>query len=148
MISQEDILKVLPRTLESSFADIEIVKFDQDAFRCPSFEQHIQIHRGKRVDFNSVVQFWVCSLRSQDWSGREAYFLPYLKSGKCQTISEVEFNDLVATYSGELEQTLKLPLHFAVGFIGAVQMYNDWDDIGAVAEYEDEFVAFYWNTTA
>jgi hypothetical protein len=148
MFSREEFLSALPVSFEGTCPLIDAVEFGPDAFRCPCGEEQIRIHRGKRANFKSIVQFWVASLSSQDWKEREAYFLPYLQSGKCRPISENEFNDLVTTYSGELQQRLALPLHSAVGFINAVQMYDEWNDMAAVAEYEDEFVAFYWDTTA
>jgi hypothetical protein len=148
MFSREELLAALLQLLESPSPSLTVVAFGQFDFQSPSSEESLAIHRGRRADFDNALHFWVGSLRSRGWEGRESYLLPYLQSGKCRPITEAEFNSLVSNYSAALKVSLPLPLHPGGGFVAAAQMYDSWDDVAALAEFEDEFVAFYWDTTA
>lgn len=49
-----------------------------------------------------------------------------------------------------MPRSLRTPLEFPLtpGFRAGLKIYNDWNDVAALAELEDGFVAFYWSTTA
>ena len=64
----------------------------------------------------------------------------------CLEIDATEFEVLIKKYSGTLRTPLELT--FAQGFRAALKMHNNWNDVAALAELEDGFVAFYWSTTA
>lgn len=76
-------------------------------------------------------------------------------SGTCldaafELISEPDFNSLVAEHCAGLIVKPQLPLKGEGNFLGAVLLYSMKTDfiVSLVAEYEDEFVHFYWETTA
>ena len=127
---------------------LEVLKFDSSEFKCPSSEQEIIIHWGDRLKFDDVLHFWLVSIQSDDWSYRSEYFLPYAQSGKCLALSEVKFNNLANGYLLDLKYPPSLPLHSESSFIGALQMYDDWNDIAAVAAYANSYISFYWSTSA
>jgi hypothetical protein len=125
---------------------IQVLEFGQDDFDSSSSEETIIVHRGSKSDFSDALGFWLASLFSQDWLGRDEYALPYAREGLCLEINETEFETLVKAYSSSLRTPLKLPL--SRGFRAGLKMYDDWNDVAALAELEDGFVAFYWSTTA
>ena len=129
------------------FSDrIQVLEFGHTDFSSASSEQTVIVHRGSRTDFPDALEFWLASLFSQDWLGRDKYALPYAREGSCQTMTETEFEAFVKEYSGSLRRPLELPL--ARGFRAGLKMYDDWNDVAAIAELEAGFVAFYWSTTA
>jgi hypothetical protein len=153
MFSRESLLEKLEAIAETGtgFRDfvsdrIEVLEFGHADFSSSSSEQIIIVHRGSRSDFSDALGFWLASLFSQDWLGRDEYALPYAREGLCLTMNEIEFETLVKEYSSSLRTPLELPL--SRGFRAGLKMYDDWNDVAALAELEDGFVAFYWSTTA
>jgi hypothetical protein len=63
----------------------------------------------------------------------------------CLPINETEFKAFITDYSESLLTPLGLSL---TGFRAGLKMYNDWNDVAAIAQLEDGFVAFYWSTSA
>jgi hypothetical protein len=124
---------------------IQVLEFGHTDFSSSSSEQSIIVHRGSREDFSDALGFWLASLFSQDWRGRDEYALPYAREGLCLEINETELEAFVKAYSGSLRTPLELP---ESQFLYGLKMYDDWNDVAALAELEDGFVAFYWNTTA
>lgn len=148
MNRSEEFEERLLKLLEASRPPIAVVEFDYLAFHDASSEEKIVIHRGRRNDYSDSLHFWVVSVRNLDWSGREAYLLSYLQSSQCRSMTEIEFNSIVVKYSTALKQPPTLPLHSESAFVAALQMHDDWSEVAALAEYEAEFIAFYWVTTA
>lgn len=138
----------LPRLVEAPSPPMEVVEFDQYAFESPASEQTIWACRGAKADFPTCALFWLKSLQAQDWEGRSDYFLSYAAKAVCLPLTEADFFRLVADYSGNLREPLPKFLTPRPGFVAAGKMYDDWNDVGAVAEFADEFVAYYWCTTA
>jgi hypothetical protein len=147
MFTSVELIQKLPILIDYPAPPINIIKFDSSDFRCSSSEQEIEIHQGYPSDFEDLLHFWVKSLMSQDWSHGFRHFSPYAESGKCQIISEDNFNELTK-YVLCLNQPLSLPLHFTSQFISALQMYDDWNDRAVIAAYEDRYISFYWTTSA
>ena len=70
----------------------------------------------------------------------------YAKTGKCIHTTAADFNRLIKEYSTSLRMPLSLVPRG--GFISAMQMYDDWNDIALLAEFSEEYFSFYWSTTA
>ncbi|WP_083893487.1 hypothetical protein [Herbaspirillum sp. B65] len=120
------------------------------AFNPPDGEQTIRITRAPKADSDNGIDFWLCSEWLQGWTGREEYFAGYLSGSAFEPISERSFNDLVADRCVDLIVRPELPLKAIGKFLGAVLLYSMKTDfiVSLVAEYEDEFIHFYWDTTA
>jgi hypothetical protein len=148
MFSQESLLARLETVTDvGDFTSgrIEVLEFGQNDFSSPSSEQSIIVHRGSRTDFSGALGFWLASLFSQDWRGHDEYSLPYAREGLCLLINETEFKAFITDYSESLLTPLGLSL---TGFRAGLKMYDDWNDVAAIAKLEDGFVAFYWSTSA
>src|SRR5262249_12540912 len=98
--------------------------------------------------FPSGLLFWVKTLQTQGWEGRESYFAGYAGAGLCESVTAAEFAWLVAEYSRSLRHPLPPSLRELGGFRTGLRMYAEWHDVAAVAELPEAFVAFYWSTTA
>lgn len=146
MFTQEELLAKLPRLMEQDALPMERVEFLPEDFDSSSSEENIVVDRGLKMEFESALQFWVQSLRTQDLAKRQDYILKYARTGKCTQMIAADFDHLIKEYS----YSLKTPISLAPKskFISAMQMYDDWNDIALLAEFEQEYIAFYWATTA
>jgi len=146
VFTREELIAALPGLASSPMPLLEVVEFGNLDFTIPGSEQTIWAFRGSKRDFASGLLFWVKTLQAQDI--REGYFISYATAGLCQPISKAEFARLVEEYSGSLRSPLPPFLCYLDGFRSGLRMYAEWNDIGAVAELTEDFVAFYWSTTA
>lgn len=125
--------------------------YPQHAFHVPDSQQFIKITRAPRLSGDNGLRFWLSSECAEDWSGRESYFAGYIRDSEFENLSEAEFDHAVAAASEDLLPPLKLTLPLGRSqFIGALRMYDRNHDfiISIFAEYEEEFVHFFWETTA
>ena len=124
--------------------------YPQYAFSPPDGEQTIRITRAPKALGDNGIDFWLCAEWLQDWRGRENFFAGYLSESAFESISEKTFNDLVAEQCAGLMIKRELPLKVTGRFVGAVLLYSMKTEfiVSLVAEYEDEFIHFYWDTTA
>jgi hypothetical protein len=124
--------------------------YPQGAFRVPDSEEHIRVTRSPKQSDDCGIRFWVRAESAEDRNDRASILARYLRGAEFEAISEVEFNHLVTETSSELLVPLSSPLHQPVGFIGALRMFSLKTDftVSLLAEYEDEFVHFFWQTTA
>ncbi len=148
MFTQQELAAQLPRLVAADAPPLDAVEFGQHDFESPSSEQCIRAFRGLKQDFASGLLFWVKTLQSQGWEGREAYFIPYAEAGRCKPITASEFAELVAEFSGSVRRSLPPYLCELSGFRSGLQMFADWNEVAAVAELEDAFIAFYWTTAS
>jgi len=126
---------------------IEVIEYANYDFGWPSSEQVILAYRGSKHDFASGLRFWVQTLLVQGWQEQESYFA-YAEAGLCMPVSELEFAQLVAEYSSSLKKPLPPFLISLDGFRSGLKMYAEWNNVAALAEVADAFVAFYWSTAA
>lgn len=124
-------------------------RYPQFAFDPPDGEEGIRITRAPKCPGDSGLNFWLCAEWMADWRGREAYFVGYLSGASFEAINEREFNDLVAARCTHLIAKLALPLNTSGTFMGAILLYSMKTKliVSLVAEYEDEYIHFYWDTT-
>lgn len=148
MFTRRELTAELTRLAAAAAPPLETVEFGNQDFTSPVSEQYIWAFRGAKADFESGLLFWVKTLQAQGWAGREAYFEPYAAAGLCKPLTRTGFAGLVTEYTRSLRAPVPPFLFTLDGFKSGRQMYADWNDVGAVAELADDFVAFYWNTTA
>ena len=133
-----------------SYSGLYFTSYPQHAFRVPDSEEYIRVTRAPRLAADNGIKFWCSAEWADDWRGRESHFAPYLYGAKFEAISEGAFNRIVQESSSDLVAPLLLPLHESKGFVGALLMYSMKTDfvVSLVAEYEDEFIHYFWETTA
>ncbi|MFZ3002519.1 MAG: hypothetical protein WA071_19545 [Undibacterium umbellatum] len=75
---------------------------------------------------------------------------PSLQAAEFRPISEEKFNALVAEQCFGLIVKPQLPLNQSGQFVGALLMRDMETDlvVDLFAEYEDEYIHFYWHSTA
>ncbi len=147
MFTRQQLNDRLPDLL-ANVVPVEVQRFEQSDFATQGSEESIEVHRAAMTSGVDLMKFWVSSVVAQDWSGRDGFLRPYLQQAECRPLSEAAFNQVVRTRSAGLLRTLPLPLHPPTGFVGALQMDDDWNSVSVVAAYEDEYVAFYWSMSA
>jgi hypothetical protein len=156
MFSRDD-LKCLDLALLNDWRFVRLypglhyVVYPQVAFRDMDSEQYLRITRAPRQPGDNGVKFWVSAEMADTTNApRATYLAPYLLKAQLRSTSEGEFNRLIAEHCSHLLVSPLLPLHGPQGFVGALVMYNLDTEliVSTIAEYEDEFIHFYWDTTA
>jgi hypothetical protein len=148
VFTRQELIAELPCLAAAAAPPLEVAEFGHQDFESPCSEQCIWAFRGHKRDFAGGLLFWVKTLQTQNWEGRESYFAGYAEGGLCERITAAEFARLVAEYSGSLRRQLPRFLFELDGFRSGLRMHGDWNDVAAVAELTETFVAFYWSTTA
>lgn len=148
----QNVVAQLPARMHrlACYSGVNFHVYPQYAFSEPSGEQTIRITRAPKANGDSGIDFWLCAEWLQDWRGRESYFVGYLSDSAFEPLNEQRFNDLVAEQCAALIMKPELPLNSKGDFVGAVLLYSMKTDfvVSLVAEYADEFIHFYWDTTA
>ena len=142
-----------------SYPGLHYAVFPQYAFSVPDSEQTIRITRAPKRPGDNGLQFWVSAenadsppaahdRRTRD--RRAAQAANYFRSANFRDINEAEFSSIVRRQCADLLAKPVLPLHEPQRFIGAIAMYAMEADfiVSLVAEYADEFIHFYWESTA
>ncbi|UVK86160.1 hypothetical protein LOY52_14800 [Pseudomonas sp. B21-051] len=126
------------------------VTYPAVAFQYPDSEETIRITRAPKQQGENGLKFWLYA-ECVDWHPeRESYFSGYISDAGFEEIPEAVFNQMVADQARDLIAPLKQPLHAPNGFIGALLMYSMKTEftVSLFAEYEDEYIHFYWDTTS
>jgi hypothetical protein len=144
MFTQQELLAELPRLAQMPQPPFEVDQFEQSDFESPSSEQTLVTVCGTKHAYPSATLFWVKSLQAC----RTGNILPHAKRSLCSPLEESDFFALLAEYTATLLQSLPPYLKPRPGFVTARKMYEEWNDVAAIAEFTDEFVAFFWYTTA
>ncbi|AXI61143.1 hypothetical protein DLD99_11895 [Pseudomonas kribbensis] len=126
------------------------VTYPAVAFEYPDSEETIRITRAPKQQGENGLKFWLHAECVAWHPDRESYFLGYVSDAKFEEISEAVFNQMVADQARDLIAPLKQPLHEPSGFIGALLMYSMKTEfiVSLFAEYEEEYIHFYWDTTS
>ncbi len=127
---------------------LEINQFDQICFDSPSSEQSILVASAPKNLVHDVTEFWLFTMLAHDWSGREQYFKPYAETALCRDLLEDDYLGVIDVRTGRLRRTKPECIDRPSGFMAALKMYDDWNDVATIAEYDSFYVAFYWCTTA
>lgn len=124
--------------------------YPQYAFQVPDGEESIRITRSPKAQGDNGLRFWLAAELAAGWRERESYLHSYLSGAYFEPIDELTFNDLVATHCSSLVAPPMLPLSSGQAFLGALLMYSMKTEffVSAIAEYENEFIHFAWETTA
>lgn len=131
-----------------NFPPLEVVEFGNQDFDLPCSEQYVWRSRGSKSNFENGLFFWVKCLQSQGCDFSTALVTAYVKSGLCGPIDFDRFSQIVAEYSGSLLTPLPDWLLCRRPYQCGLQMYAEWNDVAIIAQYEEEFVAFFWSTSA
>ncbi|MES2952339.1 MAG: hypothetical protein V4858_27750 [Pseudomonadota bacterium] len=134
----------------SAYRGLSYCVYPQHAFTVPDSEQVVRVTRAPKEPNDSGLKFWINAELLGDWGNREQYLHSYLSSSQFRPIDENEFNQLVAEQTRDLFVPMPLPLHPPKGYSGGLAMYTMETDfiVSVFAEYEDEFIHFFWETTA
>ncbi|WP_457326663.1 hypothetical protein, partial [Roseateles sp. P5_E11] len=81
---------------------------------------------------------------------RPTWLVDDFENSEFVPLTESEFSSLVAELCADFVVPAKPPVHSPMGFVSALAMRSLKTDfvVSLIAEYEDEFVHFYWHTTA
>lgn len=133
-----------------TYSGLYCVSYPQSAFTYPDSEECIRVTRVPKPQDDNGLGFWLQAERQDHWPERRPYFARYVTQAQFERITEDRFNQMVAEQTVDLIAPLQQPLHAPSGFIGAMLMYSMKTDfiVSLFAEYEDEFVHFYWHTTS
>ncbi len=126
------------------------VTYPQYAFITPDAEEFIRITRAPKASGDNGLRFWLEAEFLDDWRGRESYLLEYLTGARFDPVDACAFDELVVAQCSGLVVPPALPLAGGKAFVGALLMHSLRTEliVSAMAEYADEYVHFYWESTA
>lgn len=132
------------------YRGLHYVVYPQFAFNPPDSEQMIRIARAPKETGDNGLKFWINAELLDDRSSRTEFLHPYLAASKFRLLKEEEFNGIVLNQARDLVASLHLPIHQPVGYVGGLAMHTLETDftVSLFAEYEDEFIHFFWETSA
>lgn len=151
MFTREEFLEKLDHLLSLPSVPIIYIGWDQDKFTTPSSEELIEIFRGKRSLYEGAMHFWVTCLRYQEDANPDTRPSGYARLSApehslCRPISEDEFSAKVSEKLSHLQEPV--PLRLSSLFLGAMQMSEDWNDESFLCATDEEYIGFFWDTTA
>ena len=123
--------------------------YNQFAFKDPDFEEAIIISRAPKLERDNGLHFWLAAVLQDDWSDRkEYYYKSYILEAEFKDISEEKFITIVHSCCTELITKPMLPLSTGK-FISAMSMHSIETEllVDLYAEYENEYLHFYWTST-
>ncbi|WP_339526830.1 hypothetical protein [Pseudomonas sp. EA_35y_Pfl2_R111] len=126
------------------------VTYPQYSFTVPDGEETIRISRAPKTSNDDGMKFWLASEWLAGWHGKEELFSSYITDSAFEKITEDEMNFEIFTQCSGLISPPPLPVIGGQEFIGALMMYSLKTEfiISIFAEYTNEYLHFYWDTTA
>ena len=133
----------------ASYRGLYYICYPQHAFRVPDGEESIRISRAPKAEGDNGLRFWIAAEQLECWR-EPSRLLDYLSGGYFEPIAEAPFNELAAEHCSGLIVPPELPLKSGSTFLGGLLMYSMKTEffVSAIAEYEDEFIHFAWETAA
>jgi hypothetical protein len=113
------------------------------------------VYRGSTADFDNAAQFYCNCLIEWDargfdyetWKNDWWGWLPEgVTHALCQPIAKHEFPERTSHLLYGVKEIVQLP--DMNDFVAALQMEEEWNDIGVLAEFRNEFIYMHWHTTA
>ena len=144
----------LERLLQKPLVPCQYWSFDARDF---SSEEAIRVARCRRTDFESILHFFINALRfteaesvtppadgaSPDPHGET--FTRFARAEKISPLSADEFYRFVAHHARCMKSPPILAVPGLDTFIDAVHLDAAWDEQCALAEFDRQYVMFYWS---
>ncbi|GKW26746.1 hypothetical protein PEC311524_43400 [Pectobacterium carotovorum subsp. carotovorum] len=131
--------------LDVVYPRFSVQHYTAEDFTSVESEQRIGISRAPKTATDNGLLFWIYAELAEGLCNPEHYLLnAYFKR-----IDEATFNTQVKNYCGDLRHPPALPLSNQL-FLGALLMYEPDTDmlVSIFAEYEQEYLHFFWESTA
>jgi len=146
VFTRDELVAQLPRLLAVDSPPLEVVEFGHCDFTIQGTEQSIWAFRGYKRGFASGLLFWVKCLQAEGWESEHA------QRTWCSPLNGEDFCRLVTHWSRELLKPVPDFLTHLDSFRSGLQIVmpvgGGCDEIGAVAELGEAFVAFRWSSSA
>lgn len=140
----------------SDYRGIATIFYEQEDFESVSTEESIAISRAPRTNSSSGAEFWLAALlqkifieeEESDEDSKEI-LEEYVANAKYSEISEPDALSIIREYCAGLITKPKFPLNGG-DFVCALIMYDQSADqmIDLYMEYENEYIRFYWESSA
>jgi hypothetical protein len=135
------------------YPGIHYVTYPHYSFVPPDGEQFIRITRAPKKPGDSGLAFWIASEFLDGWDSQKfklPQVLNYLGENAFEEIDEATFDKMVKDASADLIVPILSSANVPQTFQGAMMMRSMKTEftISLFAEYANEFVHFYWTTTA
>ena len=157
MFTKKDTQRIInDKNASAEYRGMYSTYYNSYAFESQSTEENIIISRAPRTKYNSNAKFWLAALQQETYKVEEYLdedfeecFEEYVSNAQYKEISESDTYSIIKEYCSDLITKPALPLN-SKKFIGALVMYYQSGDqiIDIFMEYEDEYLHFYWESTA
>ena len=136
----------------TTYSGLHYATYPQHAFQTPDAEEYIRIARAPKQYKDNGIWFWLAAECTSNPPRTIQDTLKYarrLATSEFRPYSEADFNSLVESQCTSLLDPPPLPLG-RTKLLGALAMQTMQTElcVSLVAEYENEFLHFFWETTA
>jgi hypothetical protein len=125
---------------------LQVKKYSQDDFKESEAEQTIVFCYAAKNEVENSTDFYLNALSKSGIS--KDYIVSFLEQTSLQlrAIDREKFESLILEQTGNLKEEFSLTIKGE--FISGIVLVENWDYISAIAETTQEYIAFFWETTA
>jgi hypothetical protein len=125
---------------------LQVKKYSQDDFKESESEQSIVFCYADKNEAENISDFYLNALSKSGIS--KEYIIPFLEQTSMQlrAIDKEKFESLILEQTGNLKEEFSLSIKG--DFVSGIILVENWDYISIVAETTQEYIAFFWETTA
>jgi hypothetical protein len=146
MLSKKELLNKAGEPESIPQISLQVKKYLQDDFKESESEQSMVFCYADKSEVENIQDFYLNALSRSGIS--KEYILPFLDQTIFQfkVIDKTKFESLVMEQAANLKEDFHLSLKgdFLTGLI----LVENWDYISLLAETSQEYIAFFWETTA
>jgi len=125
---------------------LQVKKYSQDDFKEAEAEQSIVFCYAEKTEVENMTDFYLNALSKSGVS--KDYIIPFLEQANMQlrSIDKEKFESLIHEQTSNLKDEFSLSMkgEFTIGII----LFENWDYISLLAETSQEYIAFFWETSA
>ena len=125
---------------------LQVKKYSQDDFKESEAEQSIVFCYAEKNDVENIIDFYLNALSKSGIS--KDYIITFLEQTSFQfrAIDKEKFESLILEQTGNLKEEFTLSMKG--DFISGIILVENWDYISLLSETTQEYIAFFWETTA
>lgn len=150
MFTRQELLERLEHEAGRPHPPLQARIYGPHDFAMRADEESVLIVRAPRPLFSDGLGFWMAAIASEEWESREQYekyFRPYLAGALCRPLSKAKFEAMAQNIVSPLKAQLR-PSWNTKAYQSGMTMFEKWNDMGVLAEFESEWLWLQWETSA
>lgn len=133
---------------------LQVNRFDKSTHPSIDQESGYIIYRSSIDNFDGAMQFYCNAIVEWDAKGQnfqtwqncwQGWVTREIEAALCLPLSKAEFYKKLNTAFHDVHDSLQLP--DSSEFVAALQMENEWNDVGISVQFKHEYIYVWWHTT-